>query len=54
MRSSIFLSKRFEPVIEISGNYCINTIRETCQRLIESMPRRVQSVIKVKGGHTKY
>ena len=27
---------------------------ETCQRLIESMPRRVQVVIKAKGGHTKY
>jgi transposase len=27
---------------------------ETCQNLIETMPRRVQSVIKAKGGHTKY
>jgi len=27
---------------------------ETCQRLIESMPRRVQAVIRAKGGHTKY
>ena len=27
---------------------------ETCQNLIESMPRRVQAVIKAKGGHTKY
>ena len=27
---------------------------ETCQRLIKSMPRRVQAVIKAKGGHTKY
>jgi DDE superfamily endonuclease len=27
---------------------------ETCQKLIESMPRRVQAVIKAKGGHTKY
>ena len=27
---------------------------ETCQRLIESMPRRIQAVIKAKGGHTKY
>jgi hypothetical protein len=25
-----------------------------CQRLIESMPRRVKSVYKAKGGHTKY
>ena len=27
---------------------------ETCQNLIESMPRSVQAVIKAKGGHTKY
>ena len=27
---------------------------ETCQRPIESIPRRVQAVIKAKGGHTKY
>jgi len=26
---------------------------ETCQNLIESMPRRIQAVIKAKGGHTK-
>jgi hypothetical protein len=27
---------------------------EVCQNLIESMPRRVQAVIKAKGGNTKY
>ena len=27
---------------------------EVCQRLIESMPRRVAAVIKANGGHTKY
>jgi len=27
---------------------------EVCQNLIESMPRRLAAVIKVKGGHTKY
>ena len=27
---------------------------ETCQNLIESMPRRIEAVIKAKGGHTKY
>ena len=27
---------------------------EVCQRLIESMPRRIQAVIRAKGGHTKY
>ena len=25
-----------------------------CQKLIESMPRRVQAVLKAKGGYTKY
>jgi hypothetical protein len=28
--------------------------KEECQKLIESMPRRVAAVIKAKGGHTKY
>ena len=27
---------------------------EVCQKLIESMPRRIQAVLKAKGGHTKY
>ena len=27
---------------------------EVCQRLIESMPRRIEAVIRVNGGHTKY
>ena len=27
---------------------------ETCQKLIESMPRRIQAVLEAKGGHTKY
>ena len=27
---------------------------EVCQKLIESMPRRIEAVIKAKGGHTKY
>lgn len=27
---------------------------EECQKLIESMPRRVAAVIKAKGGNTKY
>ena len=27
---------------------------EECQKWIESMPRRIQAVVKAKGGHTKY
>ena len=27
---------------------------EECQKLIESMPRRVQEVLKAKGGYAKY
>lgn len=27
---------------------------EVCQTLIKSMPRRIEAVIKAKGGHTKY
>lgn len=27
---------------------------EVCQNLIESMPRRLEAVVKAKGGHTKY
>ncbi|KIK24212.1 hypothetical protein PISMIDRAFT_98857 [Pisolithus microcarpus 441] len=27
---------------------------EECQKLIESMPKRVQAVLKAKGGYTKY
>jgi hypothetical protein len=27
---------------------------EECRKWIESMPRRIQAVIKAKGGHTKY
>jgi transposase len=32
-----------------------NTIdKETCMKLVESMPHRIQAVIKAKGRHTKY
>ena len=27
---------------------------EDCQKFIEIMPRRLDAVIKAKGGHTKY
>ena len=27
---------------------------EVCQNLIKNMPRRLEAVIKAKGGHTKY
>ena len=29
-------------------------VPEECQKHIESMPRRLDAVIKAKGGHTKY
>ena len=31
-----------------------NIPSEVCQNLIESMPRRLEAVIKAKRGHTKY
>src|SRR6267143_3985296 len=31
-----------------------NISMEECQKWIESMPRRIQAVIKAKGGHTTY
>ena len=32
-----------------------NTItKEECLRLIDSMPRRIEMVLRTKGGHTKY
>ena len=31
-----------------------NISMEECQKWIESMPRRIQAVIKAKGGHIKY
>jgi hypothetical protein len=27
---------------------------ERCQRLIETMPRRIEAVVRARGGHTKY
>ena len=29
-------------------------VAEVCQNLIESMPIKLEAVIKAKGGHTKY
>ena len=29
-------------------------LAKDCQNLIESMPKRVQAVLKAKGGYTKY
>lgn len=31
-----------------------NIPASVCQKLIESMPRRVEAVLKAKGGYTKY
>ena len=28
--------------------------KEKCQELIESMPRRIATVLKAKGGYTRY
>lgn len=40
----------WERVVEVWNNIP----PEVCQNLIESMPRRLEAVIKAKGGHTKY
>ena len=29
-------------------------VAKTCQKLIESMPRGVDAVVRAKGGYTKY
>jgi hypothetical protein len=40
---------------EDSGGLGGDTVAvEECQKLIESMPRRIQAVLKAKGGYTKY
>jgi hypothetical protein len=36
------------------GSAVKQNIKEVCQNLIESMPRRGEAVLRVKGGHTKY
>ena len=33
---------------------CDKIPTQVCQNLIESMPRRIEAVLKTKGGHTKY
>ena len=34
---------------------CWNNIEQsTLQKLVKSMPKRVQAILKAKGGHTKY
>lgn len=40
----------WERVVEVWNNIP----PEVCQNLIESIPRRLEAVIKAKGGHTKY
>ena len=40
----------WERVVEVWNNI----EPEVCQNLIESMPRRLEAVIKAKGGNTKY
>lgn len=29
-------------------------LQETCQKLVDGMPARVEALVKAKGGHTKY
>lgn len=45
-------TKLVEAVIQ--GWFRDEAIINNCKRLVDSMPRRLQDVIKVKGGHIKY
>ena len=36
------------------GDHWYNIDREMCRRLIRSMPRRIEAVIKANGGPTRY
>jgi transposase len=47
IRSVEYLWKEFEKEWEHIG-------KDICQKLIDSMPERLDAVIKAKGGHTKY
>ncbi len=42
-----------ELVTAVQDAWC-NTTSEICNKLIESMPRRINAVIRAKGGWTKY
>ena len=49
-RASTGVYQLWDRVVVEWGNISV----EECQKWIESMPRRIQAVIKAKGGHTKY
>ena len=42
------------PQLAIKEIWVKNLDVEYCRKLILSMPKRIKSVIKCKGGHTKY
>jgi hypothetical protein len=48
------LPKSKQELIEVIQEEWRKITIETCHRLILSMPNRVKTVIKAKGGHTKY
>jgi hypothetical protein len=49
-RAPIGVHQLWDRVVVEWGTFSV----EECQKWIESMPRRIQAVIKVMGGHTKY
>ena len=49
-RASKGVHELWDRVVVEWGNISV----EECQKWVDSMPRRIQAVIKAKGGHTKY
>ena len=43
-----------ELIFYIKRVWCLNVTQDMCKRLVESMPRRINSVIKCKGNMSKY
>jgi len=38
----------------IKSSWVLDKPTELCRNLIESMPRRIRTVLEAKGGHKKY